>query len=203
MISNTYIFIYIYTHILFHYGLSQDISTFHREYSSWCYTVGLCCLSVVHVIICICWPNLLILRSPTPLPPWQPQAYSLRLLWTHTFLSPTLVWPLTMTLQINQVGCLPLSISSSILLVCTSSKWRNSILWAWSLCLNIRKWSQKYSTPGGNQPSSVVEMGFFPRTRGFQCLNRESPRKTKRSWSPNAVRCLANQLCSAFLWAFP
>ena len=33
--------IYILFHILFHYGLSQD-----TEYSSLCYTVGHCCLSM-------------------------------------------------------------------------------------------------------------------------------------------------------------
>ena len=33
----------------FHYGLPQD-----TEYSSLCYTVGPCCLSIPYVIICIC-----------------------------------------------------------------------------------------------------------------------------------------------------
>ena len=33
---------YILFHILFHYGLSQDM-----EYSSLCYTVGPCCLSIL------------------------------------------------------------------------------------------------------------------------------------------------------------
>ena len=43
--------IYIYTlfHILFHYGLSQDI-----EYSSLCHTVGPWFLSILYVFICIC-----------------------------------------------------------------------------------------------------------------------------------------------------
>ena len=35
---------YILFHILFHYGLSQDI-----EYSSVCYTVGPCCLSSLYI----------------------------------------------------------------------------------------------------------------------------------------------------------
>ena len=35
-------------HILFHYGLSQDI-----EYSSLCYTAGPCCLSILYIIVCI------------------------------------------------------------------------------------------------------------------------------------------------------
>ena len=33
----------------FHYGLPQDI-----EYCSLCYTVGLCCLSILYIIVCIC-----------------------------------------------------------------------------------------------------------------------------------------------------
>ena len=43
--------IHIYTflfNIPFHYGLSQEI-----EYSSLCYTVGPCCLSILNVIVCI------------------------------------------------------------------------------------------------------------------------------------------------------
>ena len=43
-----YIYIYILVHILFHYGLSQDI-----EYSSLCYTVGPCCLSILYIKVCI------------------------------------------------------------------------------------------------------------------------------------------------------
>ena len=39
-------------YILFHYGLSQDI-----EYSSLCYTVGPCCLSILNVIVCIYQPQ--------------------------------------------------------------------------------------------------------------------------------------------------
>ena len=41
-----YIYIYILFHILFHYGLLQDI-----EYSSLCYTVGPCCLSILYIVI--------------------------------------------------------------------------------------------------------------------------------------------------------
>ena len=47
------IYIYIHTHmyfqILFHYGLSQD-----TEYSSLCFTVGPCCLSLIYKVLCIC-----------------------------------------------------------------------------------------------------------------------------------------------------
>ena len=39
-----YIYKYILSHILFHYGLSQDI-----KYSSLCYTVGHCCLSILYI----------------------------------------------------------------------------------------------------------------------------------------------------------
>ena len=42
-----YICIFLF-HILFHYGLSQDI-----EYSFLCYTVGPCCLSILYIIVCI------------------------------------------------------------------------------------------------------------------------------------------------------
>ena len=36
-------------HILFHYGLLQD-----SEYISLCYTLGPCCLSILHTIVCMC-----------------------------------------------------------------------------------------------------------------------------------------------------
>ena len=35
-------------HILFHYGLSQDIKD-----SSLCYIVGPCCLSILRIIVCV------------------------------------------------------------------------------------------------------------------------------------------------------
>ena len=38
--------IHIYS---FHYDLSQNI-----EYCSLCYGVGLCCLSILYIIVCIC-----------------------------------------------------------------------------------------------------------------------------------------------------
>ena len=47
--SDSVIHICILFHILFHYGLSQDI-----EYSSLCHRVGPCCLSILYIIICIC-----------------------------------------------------------------------------------------------------------------------------------------------------
>ena len=44
----TQLYVYILFNILFHYGLSQEIG-----YSSLCYTVGLCCLLILNVIVCI------------------------------------------------------------------------------------------------------------------------------------------------------
>ena len=44
----SYTYIYTLFHILFLYGLSQDI-----DYSSLCYTLGPCCLSILSVIVCI------------------------------------------------------------------------------------------------------------------------------------------------------
>lgn len=52
VISNTYIYI--------HYGLSQDISTFHREYSSQCY------VPILYVTFASADPNLRILCALTP-----------------------------------------------------------------------------------------------------------------------------------------
>ena len=45
----SYAYVYILFHILFHYGLAQDI-----EYSSLCSIVGPCCLSTLYIIACIC-----------------------------------------------------------------------------------------------------------------------------------------------------
>ena len=52
------IYIYIILQILFHYQLLQDI-----EYNSLCYTVSLCCLSILYVVV-VCaqscptlWPH--------------------------------------------------------------------------------------------------------------------------------------------------
>ena len=58
----TYILSFLYA---FHNGLSQDI-----ECSSLCYTVGPCCLSVLYIVVCICYsqtPNLSL--PPPPLSP--------------------------------------------------------------------------------------------------------------------------------------
>ena len=58
-------YIYIIFCIPFHYGLLQDI-----EYSSLCYTVGPCCLSIFYIVVCVSAnPKLLIYSSPNPLSP--------------------------------------------------------------------------------------------------------------------------------------
>ena len=60
--SDSVVHIYILFHILFHYGLSQDIG-----YSPLCCTVGPCCLSILDIIVCIC-------SSPDHPSPPQPLA---------------------------------------------------------------------------------------------------------------------------------
>ena len=60
--SVIHIYIYILFHILFHYGLSQDI-----EYSSLCSTVGPCCLPILYMFVSAN-PKLPIHPSLTPLP---------------------------------------------------------------------------------------------------------------------------------------
>ena len=50
--------------ILFHFRLLQVI-----EYSSLCYTVGPC-LSILDIVVCICYSQIPDLSLPTPFPPW-------------------------------------------------------------------------------------------------------------------------------------
>ena len=47
-----YIYIYILFQILFHYRFLQDI-----DFSSPCYIVGACCLSLLYIVVCICWAS--------------------------------------------------------------------------------------------------------------------------------------------------
>ena len=63
---------YIYIHILFHYSLLQEI-----ECSSLCCTVGPCCLSILYIIVGICYSQIPNPSLPTPSPSWQPQICSL------------------------------------------------------------------------------------------------------------------------------
>ena len=51
--------LYICFHILFHYGLLQTI-----EYSALYYTVGVCCLFIIYITVCICEPQI-----PKSVPP--------------------------------------------------------------------------------------------------------------------------------------
>ena len=68
----SYTHIQILFYIIFHYDLSQDI-----EYSSLCNTVGPCWLSILYIIVCICWPQTPIHLFSTAA--WQPQVCSLPL----------------------------------------------------------------------------------------------------------------------------
>ena len=55
------VYIYIISHILFHYELLQNI-----EHTPLYYAVGPCCLYILYTIVCN--PKLPVLPSPTPLP---------------------------------------------------------------------------------------------------------------------------------------
>ena len=49
-------YLYVPFQILFHYKLLQDI-----EYGSLCSTIALCCLSIIYIVVCVCYsqiPNL-------------------------------------------------------------------------------------------------------------------------------------------------
>ena len=73
----SYTHIYILFHILFYYSLSQDI-----EYSSLCWTVGHCCLSILYIIVCI----LLISNSQSIPPPPLPLGNHKSVLFVSLFL---------------------------------------------------------------------------------------------------------------------
>ena len=57
--SDSVVCIYILFHILFHDSLSQD-----AEYSSLCYTVGPCSLSILYTVVGLCQ-----FQPPQPTPP--------------------------------------------------------------------------------------------------------------------------------------
>ena len=59
----SYMYIYIFFHILSYYGLSQDI-----ECSSLCYTVGLCRLFILYLQFVSANPTLSIHCLPPPFP---------------------------------------------------------------------------------------------------------------------------------------
>ena len=48
VLQSDYIYIYIHTYMLFHWGLLQDIKC-----SSLCYIVGPCCLSILYSSVCL------------------------------------------------------------------------------------------------------------------------------------------------------
>ena len=56
--------IYILFQIIFHYVLLQG-----TEYSSLYYTVGPCCLSILHTVVCIYESQTPNLSLPSPFPP--------------------------------------------------------------------------------------------------------------------------------------
>ena len=65
------VYIHYFSHTIFHHVPSQETG-----YSSLCCTVGLHCLSILNVIVCIYQPPNP--RPPRyPPPPWQPQVCSL------------------------------------------------------------------------------------------------------------------------------
>ena len=59
----TILILYILFQILFPYRSLQDI-----EYSSLCYTVGPCCLSILYIVVCICQSKTPNLYFPLPFP---------------------------------------------------------------------------------------------------------------------------------------
>ena len=74
----SYTYIHILFSILFHCGLSQDI-----EYSFLCYTVGPCCLSILHTLwillplgVCLCAPQAPHVSFRPPPPPFGNHVYS-------------------------------------------------------------------------------------------------------------------------------
>ena len=70
-LSFTHIYISFFN-IRFHYGLSQEIG-----YSSSRCTVGVCCLFILNVIVCIYQPQTPSPSLSLPISPWQPQVWSL------------------------------------------------------------------------------------------------------------------------------
>ena len=76
-VTQLYIYIHSFSHIMFCHVLSQAIA-----YSSLCCTAGPHCLAILNVIVCIYEP-----QTPHPshslsLPPWQPQVCS-PCLWAY------------------------------------------------------------------------------------------------------------------------
>ena len=69
-------------HILFQYGLSQDV-----EYSSLCYTVGPCCLSILYIIVCILFLLVSLSVVSDSVTPWT-AAHQASLSFTQSFLKP-------------------------------------------------------------------------------------------------------------------
>ena len=96
--------IHSFLNILFHYGLPQETG-----YSSLCFTVGPCCLSILHVIVCIYQPQI----------PRPSLSLSVFFFWPHPAAcrtSPTTVPPAVEGQSLNHCTtreALPLAFKSS------------------------------------------------------------------------------------------
>ena len=101
-----YIYIYILFYILFHYGLSQNI-----EYSSLCYTVGLCCLSILYTIVCICYS-----QTPNPFLPHTPPLTTTSLFPMSVNMTTFLIWLISVN-NINLIENINMCFSSWLYLI--------------------------------------------------------------------------------------
>ena len=62
-----YIHIYIYIYIIFQ-TLSPCKLLQNTEYSSLCYTIGPCCLSILCIVVSVCYSQIPNLSLPPPFP---------------------------------------------------------------------------------------------------------------------------------------
>ena len=67
MSIHIYIYVVFNSFKIFHYGLLHNF-----EYSSLCYKIGLCCLSILYVIVCIC-----LSQTPNPSLPCFPSSLAI------------------------------------------------------------------------------------------------------------------------------
>ena len=71
-VTQSYTYIHSLFYIIFHPGVSQETG-----YSYLCCAVGCHCLSILNVIVCIYWPQVLIHPTPSPLPLGNTSLFSL------------------------------------------------------------------------------------------------------------------------------
>ena len=86
--SYMYIFIYIYIFFLIFFNIMVK-HLILRYYSSLCYIVGPCCLSVLCIIVCICSS-----RTPNPSLPQRPLRWQPQVCFLCLWLSNKLSWAL-------------------------------------------------------------------------------------------------------------